>query len=368
MKLAMRFVGLLLALYFPASAHAQQDPVQPVGQVALQQRGQLAESALLDVGIAIFDDGVPSDVSTHRELGIYPKVREVESRFLPVTLRQTLVASNAWGVVRVLPEASSLSEVWIEVRILESSGLRLRLFVTARDATGRVWLERDYLDESAEADYPIAPGSEPFANLYRSIANDLLATRESLAENQLRDIRRVAFLRYAASLSPEAFAGYLAEEAGQYSVQRLPAEGDDMIARVERIRNQEYLFVDNVDEQYISFKGEMAPAYDLWRQYDREQAIYRLEYQQRVANRDKQGRRGSFSAMQQTYNHYKVSKIQQQDIRDLALGFDNETAPTVVETSGKVFRLTGTLDSQYHEWQGILRQIFALETGLPVEE
>jgi len=368
MKLAMRFVGLLLALYFPASAYAQQDPVQQVGQVALQQRGQLAESALLDVGIAIFDDGVPSDVSTHRELGIYPKVREVESRYLPVTLRQTLVASNAWGVVRVLPEASSLSEVWIEVRILESSGLRLRLFVTARDATGRAWLERDYLDESAETDYPIAPGSEPFANLYHSIANDLLAIRESLAENQLRDIRRVAFLRYAASLSPEAFAGYLAEEAGQYSVQRLPAEGDDMIARVERIRNQEYLFVDNVDEQYISFKGEMAPAYDLWRQYDREQAIYRLEYQQRVANRDKQGRRGSFSAMQQTYNHYKVSKIQQQDIRDLALGFDNETAPTVLETSGKVFRLTGTLDSQYHEWQGILRQIFALETGLPVEE
>ena len=368
MRFIPRFVALLFALCFAMLAYPEPAPVQPVGQVALQQRGQLDESELLDIGITIFDDGIPSDISTHRELGIYPKVREVESRFMPVTLRQTLVASNAWGVVRVLPETSSLSELWLEARILESSGLRLRLFITARDATGRVWLEREYLDESAESDYPIAPGSEPFADLYRSIANDLLTIRESLPETHLRDIRRIAFMRYAGSLSPEAFAGYLAEEAGQYSVQRLPAEGDDMIARVERIRNQEYLFVDNVDEQYITFQGQMAPAYDLWRQYDREQAIYRVEYQQRVANRDKQGRRGSFSAMQQTYNHYKVSKIQQQDIRELALGFDNETAPTVLETSGKVFRLTGTLDSQYHEWRGILRQIFALETGLPVEE
>ena len=40
---------------------------------------------------------------------------------------------------------------------------------------------------------------------------------------------------------------------------------------------------------------------------------------------------------------------------------------TIVETSGRVFRLTGTLDSQYAEWRQILRQIFAIETGLPVD-
>ena len=30
-----------------------------------------------------------------------------------------------------------------------------------------------------------------------------------------------------------------------------------------------------------------------------------------------------------------------------------------------MFRLTGTLDTQYGEWRTILRDIFALETGLP---
>ena len=69
-------------------------------------------------------------------------------------------------------------------------------------------------------------------------------------------------------------------------------------------------------------------------------------------------------AMQQTYNAFKWTKIQQQDLYELAIGFDNEVAPTVLEASGKVFRLNGTLDTQYSEWRDILREIFALETGL----
>ncbi len=60
-----------------------------------------------------------------------------------------------------------------------------------------------------------------------------------------------------------------------------------------------------------------------------------------------------------------LHRIQQQDLDEQALGFDNEVAPTVLETSGRVFRLTGTLESQYGEWRQILREIFRLETGLP---
>ena len=49
----------------------------------------------------------------------------------------------------------------------------------------------------------------------------------------------------------------------------------------------------------------------------------------------------------------------------LALGFNNEVAPTVMDVSGAVFELSGTLDAQYSEWRGILQRIFTLETGLP---
>ena len=36
-----------------------------------------------------------------------------------------------------------------------------------------------------------------------------------------------------------------------------------------------------------------------------------------------------------------------------------------MEVSGTVFKLTGSLDTQYTEWREILQRIFALETGLP---
>lgn len=328
----------------------------------------MASCSLADEPLELLDVGIVTVRLDANDLtdkpGVYPRVRRVEAAYLPVTLRQVLVEDGQWGAVRVIPEASPLMHLTIEMQLLESTGLRLQLQVRASDATGRVWLDQPYTLQSRQDSFPVADGGDPFLPLYQRIAADLLVQRNSLDQAQLREIRRVAFLRYAGSLSPEAFAGYLTEQEGRYSVQRLPAQEDDMVGRVERIRNQEYLFIDNVDEQYLRLHSDMAPAYNLWRQYDREQIIHRAEYEARVAERDLQGRRGSFSAMQQVYNQYKVAKIQQQDVRELAKGFDNETAPTVLETDGRVFSLTGTLDSQYRDWRQILRQIFALETGL----
>jgi hypothetical protein len=137
-----------------------------------------------------------------------------------------------------------------------------------------------------------------------------------------------------------------------------------MLVRVERIRDQEYLFIDTVDEQYARLSEEMAPTYNLWRQFGAEQAVYKDDYQGRVSTRDSQGQRGSFAALELTYNAYKWSKIHEQDLDELALGFNNEVAPTVMDVSGTVFKLSGTLDKQYTEWREILQRIFALETGL----
>lgn len=360
--LVLRIV-LLLVVFLP-SALAQ--PVGPgANTVSLDTRTQLAEYQLLDVGIRLFDPGIPEDVSTHSKLGIFPEIRRAEARYMPVNLSAALQHSNAWGVVRVIPEEAELSELLVEGRIVEATGLQLQLAITARDATGRIWFENSYLASTGERSYPVPPGGDPFASLYHQLANDLLAMRDSLDQKALVEIRRVALLRYAVGLAPDAFAGYLGvDEQGRYSVLRLPAEGDSMAARVERIRNQEYLFIDNVDEQYLQLHREMAPTYDLWRQYDREQTLYRAEYQQRAANRERHGRKGSYAAMEQAYNAYRLTRIQEQDLEELALGFDNETAPTIVEASGRVFRLTGTLDSQYQDWRKILREIFALEVGL----
>ncbi|RLQ22870.1 hypothetical protein DWB85_05340 [Seongchinamella sediminis] len=322
-----------------------------------------ADQRRLDVGVAIFDPGIPADESTHNELGIFPRIRQAEAKYLPVTLRRELVDSGQWGVVRVLPELGVLSELTVQGRILESNGRQQRIHARVIDATGRRWLDREY---AASAVTTSPPGNEPYRQLYARVAADMLDYRRGLTASQLREIRGVALMRYAQSLSPDAFAAYLGRDGeGHQRLQRLPAEGDPMMSRVERIRNQEYLFIDNVDEQFGDLHDQMAATYVLWLAYDREQNLFREDYEQRAANREQQGRAGSFAAMQQSYFAYRNFRIQEQDLDELALGFNNEIAPTIMATSGRVFRLTGTLDSQYTEWRQILRQIFALETGLP---
>ncbi|TXS95674.1 hypothetical protein FV139_07335 [Parahaliea maris] len=349
----------------PLPAQSESWP-PPVGAVVLD-RVPVSDEEALDVGLSVFDPGLAEDVTSHGTRGIFPDIRRAEVRYLPVLLRQALVESGAWGVVRVLPEADPTAEVQVGATILHSDGERLVLRVTARDAAGRVWLDGIYTDVATAADYPVAAGGDPFADLYRQVANDLLAARGALPASELRQLGTVSELRYAASLAPEAFSAYVATDSdGIYQVQRLPADNDPMLLRIGRLREQEYRFIDTVDEQYLDLLENMRPTYDLWRQYGREQAEYIADYHRRLQDRDSAGRRGSYAALEQTYNTFRWSKIQQQDLQELAEGFDNEVTPTVMDVSGRVFRLSGNLGAQYQEWRDILRQIFALETGLPV--
>ena len=325
-----------------------------------------ADASYVDVGLVIFDPGIPADESTHSKLGIFPEIRKAEAKYMPVILRETLIDSGEWGVVRVLPEALDSSELLVTGTLLHSDGQRLELHMVAKDAAGTQWLDKIYAGTTTPADYPVKVPGDPFMQTYRQIAADLLAVRRQMSDKQLADLRQIALLRYASALAPDVFASYLSSTPeGVYTLARLPAEGDPMMARVIRIRNQEYLFIDTVDEQYARLAEEMAPTYNLWRQYGAEQADYRDEYQAKVSSRESQGRRGSFVALEQTYNAYKWSKIHEQDLDELALGFNNEVAPTVMEVSGTVFKLSGSLDAQYTEWRTILQRIFALETGLP---
>jgi len=377
----MRKLSLCLLLFLAAcGSNGQKGPEPaieavsvwpvPVGVVTLNKAESAVVSPRLDLGIIVFDPGIPKDASTHSKLGVFPKIRDVEAQYLPVVLRDALVASNNWGVVRVVPKNDETLGLRVTAKIIHSDGEDLVLHVRAIDAGGLVWLDRSYHDRTNPGDFPALAGGapaqisdDPFADLYRQIANDLGLIKTQFSVAELANIRNVGLLRYATNLSPEAFSGFLFRESdGAYELRRLPAADDPMMRRVQRIRNQEYLFIDTVDEQYVDLYETMAPTYYLWRQYGRERAIFKADYELRAANRESYGRRGSYIAMERTYNTFKNSKIQDQDLQELAGGFNNEVAPTVMEVSGRVFRLSGALNAQYTEWREILRSIFSLET------
>nr|MCU0584894.1 hypothetical protein [Desulfobacterales bacterium] len=245
-----------------------------VGPTAILQAAQeIPEDQLLDVGIVVFASE-PMDLEKARKQGTHAEIRKAEQNFIPYHLKTSLQQSSQWGAVRVLPAETDSVDLLVTGRILESHGETLAVRIEARDASGRLWLERSYESEAAPADYAaLQPGEkDAFQDLYNRIANDLAAERMQLSPPQARELRTLSQLRFARRFAPEAYAGYLKKGPGEtLVVNRLPAEGDAMMARLLKIREREHLFVDTLNRQYESFYTRMWPSYESWRKSNLEE-------------------------------------------------------------------------------------------------
>lgn len=345
----------------PAPEPADASWPDPVAATELKRAGTSAEEPLLDVAVMVFDTGLDTlqqdDVDT-----VFAEVRKAESLFIPVQLRRTLEESGHWGVIRVVPERPDSSALTVSGKILHADGRDLVLSVRATDAAGREWLSRTYRGRTSVTDYPVTDGRDPFADVYHQVANDLQAVRSGSDATYIAALPDIALMRFAERLAPAVFSDYLERTgSGRIALTGFPAEGDTMLQRVQRLQRQENLFIDTVDEQYRVLVEDFAPTYHLWREYSRELLVYEEDYVARASQREIQGRRGTFSAMQQTYNTFRRAKVHEQDLYELATGFDNEVTATVVDVDDRIFRLQGSLREQFVEWRSLLERIFALE-------
>ena len=325
-------------------------------------------AAFVDVSIRVFEsttDAAPAADTAGTPGSLTPEaVRLAEVRYMPMHLRYHLEAGGRFGAVRVLPLLDNGAELMVEGRIVASDQFQLELAITARDSTGRLWLDQHYsgtavnstsLSENPKID-------DDFAALYRDIARDLTAVLDTLTPSDLREIETVALLRYGLGLAPQHFTGYVGESEGRYRALRLPATDDPLLVRIEAIREREFLFIDVVDEEYSRFHADIKPVYDMWREYRRESVDSAAARTARESTQVSQFPRGSYYALQENYNNFRWAKLQALYLDELTEGFENETAPTDIELSDSLYRLTGTMEQQYREWRSILAELYALET------
>ncbi|MFZ0255891.1 MAG: hypothetical protein WAN46_09630, partial [Gammaproteobacteria bacterium] len=201
--------------------------VQPTPAIYAEER--IPEDLLLDVDIELFDPGTENSEEEPLEDGTYPDIRKAEAHYIPVHLKHTLQLTGQWGAVRVTPTKSKSAEISLSGTIIRSNGEELVVEIEARDATGASWFRKRYRAAIEQDAYVgVQKGyRDPYQDLYNAVGNDLVAYREQLPRSQLRRIRTVAKLRFAAELAPEAFSGYLSTgDDGMYRVDRLPAEQD----------------------------------------------------------------------------------------------------------------------------------------------
>jgi hypothetical protein len=384
-------VATLALLVFGLGCASQSSSHQPTP--AIQAAQEIPVEELLDVGITIFDPGLPPEGQKVPD-DVFPELRKAESRFQAIQLMETIQSTGQWGAVRVLPAGHGTTDLRVSGTILISTGLKMALDIRAVDARGRVWLEERY---RAQAHEEVYLGSEvstrdPFQSLYNEISNDLLQARNKLRAGELQEIRQVSRLQFAANLSPEPFEDYLTtDKKGRTRVKRLPARSDPMMARVDNIRASENLFIDTLDQNFASFYARMEAPYAAWRKYTYEEekaykALKRKALTQKILGglailgaaladpgspvasvaRDA-AMIGGMAAIHSGIATSQEAKIHAEAIRELAASVETELEPIVVEVRGQTLRLSGSAKTQYQEWQQLMREIWAAETGLPVD-
>ncbi|MGI9323238.1 MAG: hypothetical protein ACR2PJ_06630, partial [Pseudomonadales bacterium] len=245
-----------------------------------------------------------------------------------------------------------------------SDGLQLGLSVLVQDATNRVWLERNYYAQGTKRDYDDEPSHlvDPFQNLYNKIANDMVEVLSGFDQPSRARILDTAMLRYALDLAPATFTGYLSlGDDGLVDVVGLPARGDPIYTRVQRLRESEYLFAESVDAYYESLFHQLGQTYAWWRHYSYELIMGNRELKDKDQTRG--ASRGTWYAMDRIYHSYRESKMNEDALRELTASFDRETEPLVTEIAGKVVQLEGTAEFQYEEWRRILRDIYQEDVG-----
>ena len=356
---------------------------------AIQAGASIPPEQLLDIGIQPIDPGIPSSPAVQEKELIIPDVRRGESSYLAYHLKSTLELTGNWGAVRVTPTASDSVDVQLTGRILQSDGEGLKVQIRAVDASGRVWFDKPFTDKASKYSYA-RPVEDPFQDFYNKVANALLKARQRRSEKRIIAIKEIADLKFARDLAPDAFGDYLRTSAsGRVKVVRLPAESDAILERVARIKEQEYLFLDTLDEHYQLFHRDMKPSYDEWRHATYDEAIRLQELKRQARNRliggallvlggIAAGAKSSNSAESSAavgtvlggigvvgsgIERFKEAKIHAEALEELSQSLGAEIAPYVIDIEGKTIELTGTARDQYMQWRQLLKDIYRQETN-----
>ena len=388
-RLFVLFASLLVLSGCASLSNNVADGVKPI--VATQE---LDSSELLDVAIVVFDSEELTDKEIG-ELGLSEEIRRAEERYIPIHLKYTMQRTGHWGAVRVVP-AENAAHVQVLGTIIRSDGEQLSLDIEAYDSRGVPWFEKSYREELDLVDFHgTSPGEkDPFQDLYNTIANDLVEHRSQLTPDAIREIQQISELRTAQDMASDAFTGHLSRnEEGRYSLIRLPVESDPMLKRVRAVQVRDDMLLDTINGYYEIYYNDLWQPYGDWRKLYNEELAALNKVKKQALTRQLLGLvsviggvalstgnsnlsnsnlpgvmvMGGAAAIYSGFQKQEETKIHRDVIEELSISFSSEAEPLVVEVVGETVRLTGSAEEQYQKWRDMLQQIYAAETGLPLE-
>lgn len=350
----------------------------------------ISEELLLDVSIPTLNDGL---YLTDEDDTVFPEVRFAEAIYFANQLAKVMEKSGAWGAIRVTPNDKVITDVYITGTILHSDGETLELSVIVRDTKGQEWFAKTYKKVAGKLAYDRKSRNnlgDPFQNLFISIANDVLVYREKLVTKAVLDLRSISELRFAKQFSSDAFSEYISEDKkGILTLERLPAQDDELLTRVQKIRQRDYLYIDTMQDYYDGFSQQMHFSYQEFRQssydsvvkarqlnrqgtrrivagigsilagiYGRTQADSRIAADASTAT----AAVGGFILKSGLEKKQKSAEYDE-SVAEMGSSLEAEIVPQVIALEDRTVTLTGTVQAQYTQWQELMAKIYQQERG-----
>jgi hypothetical protein len=362
---------------------------QPVAE-ALRAPAGISPEEQLTLAVQAFDPGlyVVAD-STPTSESLFSEVRRAEARYLPVELKAVLEESGYWSSVRVLPQGVRGGDVILSGRIVVSTGKELELEMKAVDATGELWLDKQYLESADITAYfggldENETAHDPFRRLYVEIANDLASTLRKRSAEELNEIRRVSTLRLGAELAPAVYDPFLDRSGrGRWRLAAMPAAEERWLPRLAAAQRQDDEILSRLDGHYGGFHDEMKAPYDDWRAYSYGEQVAFEQLRRSGQIRKTLGVLAILGALVMDVDDWDDAALRDvafysgiaafesgmaksaealghlANLRQLGAGFESEMAPMGVEVEGEMVELRGSAEAQFTGWRQSLQRAWS---------
>ena len=162
-----------------------------------------------------------------------------------------------------------------------------------------------------------------------------------------------------------------------------------MLERVVAIRERDQMFIDTLQEHYLTFGSEMHAPYQEWRKQSYEEAV---ALQQLQSESTRQLIAGALavvagiaaattgdSSTTQVAGQVAVlgggfllksglekrneTQIHIQALEELGMSLEAEITPQVIELEDRTVMLSGNVEDQYEQWRELLADIYQAEVG-----
>ncbi len=352
----------------------------------------------LDVIIPVFDPGLSDKSINYEEEGIWPELRRAEANRFAYKLKQALDQSREFGAVRVTPDSTATGDLYVMGTIEESDGEDVKFRLELVDISGKQWFSKSFDHTVKEGFYKNyrTYGTDPYDPVFDKAAAEIIEELRDKENAELAELKKIAELRFGASFNDQAFMQYMSTEDKYYKVTSLPSDNDPMLERVNAIRVREQLFIDNLQQNYASFSGNMNDSYLKWQEASftekqlREQAkrnsifkaiggalLIGLSIAAAVSSNNSSGNYdlgdtatataavvgGAAGAwmLSDSFKSAQEAKLHKQALDELGESINIEMAPQVMTFEEETVELTGNVQDQFAQWRAFLKRMYEQE-------